>query len=217
MLRQNDFHGLDFTATGGTTQGGLVSPTLFNVVEDNVIRSWMAMMVEYQRVYHDGLGDTVRRCLGVFYAENCMVGSRNSDWLQHVMNVLARIFRRYGVAASVAKSRTMTCQTGALQAGMLEEAMALKCMGVGDSYPSETLKADTMPVVWVVTHRGVHDGTPLPHARDQYCNRLESAAGHPDSTPTPGVRHEISADDKAVTLPLPRMPGILPHVELPML
>ena len=34
----------------------------------------------------------------------------------------------------VAKSGTITCQPGALQAGVLEESMALKYTGVGDSY-----------------------------------------------------------------------------------
>ena len=32
----NGFHGPDFTATRGATQGGLVSTTLFNMVVDNV-------------------------------------------------------------------------------------------------------------------------------------------------------------------------------------
>ena len=54
--RQNGFHGPALLATRGTTQGGLVSPTLFNVVVDNVIRNWLAMTVEDQRVAHDRLG-----------------------------------------------------------------------------------------------------------------------------------------------------------------
>ena len=74
------------------------------------------------------------RCLGVFYADDGMVGSRNSDWLQHTMNVLVRIFRSYGLVANIEKSRTMTCQPGSLRTGMSEEAMPLKCTGVGDSY-----------------------------------------------------------------------------------
>ena len=83
-------------------------------------------MVEDQRVVHDGLGDTIGRFLGVFYANNAMVGSRDSDWLQHATNVLVGLFRRYSLGANVAKSRTMTFQNGALRAGMSEEAMALK-------------------------------------------------------------------------------------------
>ena len=30
------------------TQGDLVSPTLFNVIKDNVIQEWLALTVEYK-------------------------------------------------------------------------------------------------------------------------------------------------------------------------
>ena len=63
-----------------------------------------------------------------------MFGSHNPDWLYHAMNVLVGLFIMYDLAENVSKSRTMTYQPGALRAGMLEEAMALKCTGVGDSY-----------------------------------------------------------------------------------
>ena len=107
---------------------------LFNVVVDNIIRTCMAMTVEDQRVAHDGLGETVGRCLGVFYTKDGMVGSRNLEWLQHAMTALVGLFRRYGLAANVAKSCTMAFQPGALQVGMSEEDMVLKCTGVVDSY-----------------------------------------------------------------------------------
>ena len=83
---------------------------------------------------HDGLEETVGRCLGVFYSNDGMVGSRDSDCLQHAMNVLVGLFRNDSLASNVAKSRTMTCQPGAFQARISEEAMAMKCTGVGDSY-----------------------------------------------------------------------------------
>ena len=56
------------------------------------------------------------------------------DWLQNAMNVLVGLFRRYVLVENVAKSCTMTYQPGALRAGVSEEAMALKFMGVGDLY-----------------------------------------------------------------------------------
>ena len=67
------------------------------MVVDNVIRTWLAMTVEDQRVYHDGFGETVRQCLGVFYAEDDMVISRNLDWIKYVMNVLVGLFIMYGL------------------------------------------------------------------------------------------------------------------------
>ena len=83
---------------------------------------------------HEGLRETVGRFLGFFYADYGVVGSRDLEWLKHAMNVLVGIFIRYGLANNVAKSRTMTCQPGALQSGMSEETMALKFAGVVDSY-----------------------------------------------------------------------------------
>ena len=80
VSRQNSFHGTVFPATRGTTKGGLVPLTLFNVVVDNVIRTWLTMTVEDQKVARDGLEETVGRCLLVFYAKNGMFGSRNPDW-----------------------------------------------------------------------------------------------------------------------------------------
>ena len=60
-------------------QRGLVSPTLFNLVVDNVIWTWLAMTVEDHRVAHNGLGDVFGRCLGVFYTNDSMIGSREPD------------------------------------------------------------------------------------------------------------------------------------------
>ena len=132
--RQNGFHRLAFPVTRGTTQDGLVYLMLFNMVVDNTRITWLDMMVEDYMVAQDGLEETVGRCLGFLYADDGMVGSGDSDWLQHAMKVLIGFFRRYGLAANVAKSCTMTCQPGVLRAGMLEEAMPLKCTGVGDLY-----------------------------------------------------------------------------------
>ena len=96
----------------------LVSSTLFNVVVDNFIRTWLAMIVDDQRLAHERLGETVRRCLGVFYVDDGMVRSRESGWLHHATNFLVGFFRRYGLSANVAKSHTITCQPVALRAGM---------------------------------------------------------------------------------------------------
>ena len=92
VQRQNGFHGTAFPATRGTTQGGLVSQTLFKMVVDNFIRTWLDTTVEDHMLDHDGLGETVRQFLGFFYADDGMVGSRDLDWLQHLMNVLVGLF-----------------------------------------------------------------------------------------------------------------------------
>ena len=81
VTRQNSYHSLYFKLTRGTTQGGIVSPTLFNLIVDNVVRNWLALAVEYQLVSHEGLGLLVGRCLGLFYADDIMVVLRGPEWL----------------------------------------------------------------------------------------------------------------------------------------
>ena len=101
--RQNGFHGLAFPATRFTMQGGHVCLMLFNVMVDDVVITWLAMTVEDQSVAHDGLGEIVGKYLGLFYANDDMSSSRNTDWMQHEMDILVGLFIRYGLAANVAK------------------------------------------------------------------------------------------------------------------
>ena len=75
VTSKTGFHGPAFPDTRGTTQVVLFYPTLFNVVVDNVTRTWLATKVEDQKVAHDRLGETSGQCLGVFYADDGMLGS----------------------------------------------------------------------------------------------------------------------------------------------
>ena len=77
---------------------------------------------------------TAGRFLGVFCADDSMVGSQDVDWLQHLMNFLVVLFQCYVFASNVAKSITMMCQPEALRSEMYEKAKALKFTGVVDSY-----------------------------------------------------------------------------------
>ena len=53
----------------GTTQGGLASPKLFNVVVDRVVRHWLSLKVEDKYAFHDGIGMKLGRIMGLFYAD----------------------------------------------------------------------------------------------------------------------------------------------------
>ena len=92
LNHKNGYHIPSFPATQGKTQGSLVSPTLLNMVVENIIRTWLAMTVEDQRVDHNGMGEAVGWCLGVFYADDGMVGSIDTEWLQHSINVQVGLF-----------------------------------------------------------------------------------------------------------------------------
>ena len=46
--------------------------------------------------------------MGVFYANEGMIGSWDPEWLQGAINILIGLFIRVGIMANVAKSKTMT-------------------------------------------------------------------------------------------------------------
>ena len=48
----------------------------------------------------------------MFYADEVMIGSRGSEWIQGSINVLVGLFIRIVLITNVSKSNTMTCQSG---------------------------------------------------------------------------------------------------------
>ena len=101
--QKNGYDAHQFRATWRTTQGGLTSPTLFNMAVHRVVWNWLAMKMEDDVVTHDGLGHAVGQNLELFYVENGLLGSRDPKWLQGYLNVLIGLFRQIGLTANVAK------------------------------------------------------------------------------------------------------------------
>ena len=127
VIYQNGYHSPYFRATRGTTQGGLISPTLFSLIVNNVLRNWITLTVEYQLVAHEGLGLVLGVCLGLFYVDNVVVGLLYPEWIQGALNVLICLVRGYRMLVNVTKSKAMTCQSGTLQSGISEEALGRQC------------------------------------------------------------------------------------------
>ena len=111
---QNGYHVRHFRATRETTQGGIISSILFNLNVDNVVSNWFALTVEDQIVAQKGIGLAVGRCLGLFYADNVMLGWQDPEWLQGAMIMCIGLFCRYGLLENVVKYKSMTCHPGTL-------------------------------------------------------------------------------------------------------
>ena len=108
---QNVFHIPQFQATRVKTQGGSASPTLFNVEVDRVIRHWMPITMEDESTTNEGIGTEIGMCMVVFYADDSIIVSRDTEWLQGDINVLIGIFRRVGLMVNVEKYKTMKFHT----------------------------------------------------------------------------------------------------------
>ena len=114
----------------------------------------MSLVVEGKSATHGGLRVVVGRCMGMFYADDGMIGWRGPEWIQGDINVLVILFRRVGLMANVAKSNTMTCQPGAICTGISEEAFSWNRKGEGSTYQELLWWCITCPYCGVELRHG---------------------------------------------------------------
>ena len=65
---------------------------MFNVVVDNMVRTWLLITVEDQTVAQEGLGLNVGIFLRVLYAKDFMIGAQDSEWIKNAHNVFIYLF-----------------------------------------------------------------------------------------------------------------------------
>ena len=106
--RAGGYYGTAFKGERGVTQGNPLSPTLFNVVVDAVVRHWVNGIMEAA----EAKGETVqegRHQSALFYADDCMVVLSDPAWLQGVFTALLSIFDRVSLMTNVGKTVSMVC------------------------------------------------------------------------------------------------------------
>ena len=64
--------------------------------------------------------------MGMFYEYYSMIVSKYPEGLQGAINTIIRLFRKVGLMANVAKSKIITCQSGAICTGVSEKYFSLK-------------------------------------------------------------------------------------------
>ena len=77
VARAGGYLGTGFKGERGVTQGYPLSPTIFNVVVDVVVRHWVTLAVEEA----EKRGKEVRHQAALFYADDGMVASSDPCWL----------------------------------------------------------------------------------------------------------------------------------------
>ena len=73
------------------TQGDLLSPTIFNVVVDAVVRHWVTMTLDKTEKRGER-GNEGRHQYDLFYAYDGMVASSDPCWLRWAFNDLVSLF-----------------------------------------------------------------------------------------------------------------------------
>ena len=84
------------------TQGDPLSPTIFNVVVDAVVRHWVTIAVtEAEKRRERGMEG--RHQAALFYADDGMLTSSDPQWLQWAFTQLVGLFDRVGLNTNTGK------------------------------------------------------------------------------------------------------------------
>ena len=104
--RVGGYYGKAFKGARGVTQGDPLSPTIFNVVVDVVVRHWLEGL---QNANYEKGATGGEHFSAVFYADDGMVGASDPAWLQGAFSALVAIFDRVGLQTNVDKTVSMAC------------------------------------------------------------------------------------------------------------
>ena len=109
VARAGGYYGESFKGARGVTQGDPLSPTIFNVAVDAVVRHWVKMVLD--KVEKRGeRGNKGRHQAALFYADDGMVASSDPRWLQWAFDALVSLFERMGLRTNVGKTVSMVCR-----------------------------------------------------------------------------------------------------------
>ena len=104
--RMARYYGRVFKAKHGVTQDGPLSPTIFNLMVDAVVRAWL-MEVEGSMDFAD-----VHRLLAVFYTDDGLIVARNPAHLQWAFDSFCSNFDRVGMKTNNLKTKAMVFLPG---------------------------------------------------------------------------------------------------------
>ena len=134
VARAGGYYGEAFKGERGVTQGDPLSPTIFNVVVEAVVRHWIDGIVDEAEEKGE-TGREGRHQSAVFYADDGMVVSSDPAWFQGAFSALVAIFNRVGLQTNVGKTVIMACHPCWAGAGNRTKAgYSRRLTGVGKTY-----------------------------------------------------------------------------------
>ena len=122
--RRSGFYGEAFRQERGVRQGDGLSPVIFNVAVDAVVRAWLNEMSAETRAAIDV----------IFYADDGRIGSTGAQELQQALDELVAMFTRMGLKLNAGKTKVMISCGGRPYGRLSDEAYHRMMLAEGPSY-----------------------------------------------------------------------------------
>ena len=133
VARAGVYYRTDFREARGVTQGDPLSPPIFNVVVDAVVRHWVTGVIADTEERGER-GKEGRHQAANFYADDGMVASSDPCWVQGAFNTLVGLLARVGLQTNSGKTVGIVCHPCQAAGNMLKEVYGRRVTGKGSTY-----------------------------------------------------------------------------------
>ena len=96
------------TPTAVVTQGRPLSPKLFNIMVDAIVKEWLHQVLSANKA-ESGIGTAIRYFVVLFYADDGYIASTDPAMLQDSLHILIALFERVGLLTNTSKTKAETC------------------------------------------------------------------------------------------------------------
>ena len=125
--KQAGFYGQPFKASRGVRQGDIISPMIFNIVTDAVIRESIRIFCNNDPVRYNMIES-------LFHSDDGIIIGENPNEVQKMLNIYTTTFARVGLKMNSEKTKAMIMNGGKIPPPLSISAYTRMMTGIGDTF-----------------------------------------------------------------------------------